>query len=83
MDRINVLYSIREKSLLRSKWQLHYTSLDLQAWISSQTNYTLCLDGDSKGNPEEPSAGRVLFDPRGNQLMEYSWNLGVTTNNKA
>jgi len=25
----------------------------------------------------------VLFDPRGNQLMEYSWNLGATTNNKA
>jgi hypothetical protein len=25
----------------------------------------------------------VLFHPRGNQIMEYSWNLGVTTNNKA
>jgi ribonuclease HI len=30
----------------------------------------------------EAGAGGVLFDPRGNQIMEYSWNLGVTTNNK-
>jgi ribonuclease HI len=31
----------------------------------------------------EAGVGGVLFDPRGNQIMEYSWNLGVTTNNKA
>jgi len=33
-------------------------------------------------NFREAGAGGVLFDPRGNQIMEYSWNLGVTTNNK-
>jgi len=27
--------------------------------------------------------GVVIFDPRGNQIMEYSWNIGATTNNKA
>jgi ribonuclease HI len=27
-------------------------------------------------------AGGVLFNPRGNKLMDYSWNLEVTTNNK-
>jgi ribonuclease HI len=83
MARINVLYSIRDKPNLRSDWQLHSPSLDLQAWLSSQSNYTLCFDGASKGNPGEVGAGGVLFDPRGNQLMEYSWNLGATTNNKA
>jgi hypothetical protein len=31
----------------------------------------------------EEGVGGVLFHHRGYQIMEYSWSLGVTTNNKA
>lgn len=31
----------------------------------------------------EEGAGGVLFHPRGNKIMEHSWTIGVTTNNKA
>jgi hypothetical protein len=57
MARINVLYSIRDKPNLILDCKLHSRSLDLQAWLSSQSNYTLCFDGASKRNPREVGAG--------------------------
>lgn len=83
MARNNVLSLARDKPSHRSDWQLHSPSLDFQAWPSSQPRHTLCFDGASKGNLGEASARGVFFYPRANQIMAYSWNLGVTTNNRA
>jgi ribonuclease HI len=52
-------------------------------WLNTQKSHVLCFDGASKGNPGEAGAGGVLFGPRGQRMITYSWNLGTTTNNSA
>jgi hypothetical protein len=39
--------------------------MEFQSFLSSQSGFTLCFDGASKGNPEEAVAGGVLNGPRG------------------
>jgi ribonuclease HI len=67
----------------KSCWQLHFSQQDFKKWLKSQDNHVLCFDGASKGNPGEAGAGGVLYIPRGKRMLDYSWNLGVTTNNMA
>jgi hypothetical protein len=61
----------------RSFWQLHSPSMDFHSWLSSQSCYTLCFDGDSKGNLGEAGAGGVLYGPRGTRELDFYWNLGI------
>jgi ribonuclease HI len=57
---------------------------DFKNWLNCpKESCSLCFDGASKGNPGEAGAGGVLFIPRGQRLLTYSWNLGITTNNLA
>jgi ribonuclease HI len=70
----------------RSCWQLH-TLHNIDDWIQKQQAHTLCFDGASKGNPGEAGAGGggggVLYEPRGKIILNYYWNIGKDTNNKA
>jgi ribonuclease HI len=66
-----------------SCWQLQYTPQEFTTWLNSQKNHVLSFDGASKGNPGEAGVGGVLFSPRGQRMITYSWNLGITTNNAA
>jgi ribonuclease HI len=60
-----------------------FFSNEFHSWLSSQSCYTLCFDGASKGNPGEAGVGGVLYGPRGIRELDFYWNLGVTMNNKA
>jgi len=62
-------------------WQLQYIPQEFTTWLNSQKNHVLSFDGASKGNPGDVGAGGVLFIPRGQRMITYSWNLGTTTNN--
>jgi ribonuclease HI len=66
-----------------SCWQLQFSPQEFKSWLNTQKSHVLCFDGASKGNPGEAGAGGVLFSPRGQRLLTYSWNLGMTTNNSA
>jgi hypothetical protein len=83
MTKMNVKISHSPKILQRSFWQLQISHQEYNLWLSSQAGFILCFDGASKGNPGEAGAGGVLYSPRGNRLLDFSWNLGKTTNNMA
>ena len=63
--------------------QLQFSPREFKSWLNTQKSHVLCFDGASKGNPGEAWAGGVMFSPRGQRLLTYSWNLGITTNNLA
>ena len=39
------------------------------------------VDGASKGKPGKAGGGGVLFDPDGNLIMFFAWELGQLSNN--
>jgi hypothetical protein len=83
MSKLNISVIISNKVSQRSFWKLHSPSIDFHSWLSSQSCYTLCFYGDSKENPGEAGARGVLYGPRGTQEVDFYWNLGITSNNKA
>jgi hypothetical protein len=67
-------------------WQLRLDDSSFSAWQSQQQSHLLFFDGAATGNPGVESAGGgggVIYDSEGNKLIDYSWGLGKTTNNKA
>jgi ribonuclease HI len=63
----------------KSCWKLQFSPQDFKNWLNTQDIYVLCFDGASKGNPGEAGEGGVLYSPRRQIMLCYSWNLGVTT----
>ena len=57
----------------------------MEDWIQRQSEHTLYFDGASKGNLGEAGVGGgfVLYEPGGKIILNYYWNLGKDTNNKA
>jgi hypothetical protein len=81
MSKMNVKICLSSKRTQRSFWQLQASPQEYNLWLSSQSGFILCFDGASKGNPGEAGVGGVLYGPRGNQILDFSWNLGKTSNN--
>jgi hypothetical protein len=50
-------FAVSNKITQRSLWKLRSSPFDFQSWLISQSCFTLCFDGASKGNP--------LYGPRG------------------
>jgi hypothetical protein len=53
MTKLNVKILISPKISQRSNWQLQVSPQEFKSWLTSQSGYTLCFDGASKGNPWE------------------------------
>jgi hypothetical protein len=83
MKKVNLSTTHSPKILQKSCWQLQFSHQDYNLWLSSQAGHILCFDGASKGNPGEAGAGGVLYSPRGQRLLDFSWNLGINSNNMA
>jgi ribonuclease HI len=49
----------------------------------NESSPILFFDGASAGNPGVAGAGGVIIDSDGQNILDYSWGLGNTTNNKA
>lgn len=81
MSKLNVKIFLSSKRTQRSFWQLWASPQEYNLWLFSQSRSILCFDGASKGNPEEACARGVLYGPRGNQIPDFSQNLGNTSNN--
>jgi ribonuclease HI len=71
------------KDTKRQKWQLRFSDLDFLLWQQQQSTPILFFDGASAGNPGATGAGGVIFDSDGQNILDYSWGLGKTTNNRA
>ena len=64
-------------------WELRKEPGEFKDWRKKLKRNSLFFDGASKGNPGEAGGGGVLYDPKDNLLLKYSWGLGTETNNKA
>jgi ribonuclease HI len=71
------------RSTKRQKWQLRLRDPEFLDWKRQQTSPILFFDGASAGNPGATGAGGVIIDSDGQNILDYSWGLGNTTNNKA
>jgi hypothetical protein len=56
--------------------------LDFKKWIFHQVDNILFFDGVSRNNQREAGAG-VIYKPRGEPLIKFSWGLGSISNNEA
>lgn len=66
----------------KERWQIRETKDNFQTWRKSQDICTIFFDGASKGNPGRSGAGGVIYYRNG-EKEEFSWGLGVKTNNQA
>jgi ribonuclease HI len=83
LEKINLPSNHPSNFPQKSCCQLHFSHQDFKRWLKSQENHVLYFDGASKGNLGEAGARGVLYSPRGKRMLDYSWNLGVTTTNMA
>jgi ribonuclease HI len=56
---------------------------DFKSWVASLNEPCLFFDGASKGNPGPAGAGGIIKSERGIISINYSWGLGIGTNNTA
>jgi ribonuclease HI len=56
--------------------------LDFKKWIFHQVDNILFFDGVSRNNQREAGVG-VIYKPRGEPLIKFSWGLGSISNNEA
>ena len=54
-----------------------------RAWSSADAEYSMYVDGASRGNPGKAGAGALLTAPDGTAIKRLKSYLGVTTNNVA
>lgn len=66
----------------KENWQFRDSSDNFQNWWKSQGKCTIFFDGASKGNPGRSGAGGVIYFQNGRK-EEFSWGLGIKTNNQA
>jgi len=81
MKKVNLATTHSPKILQKSCWQLQFSHQVYNLCLTSQVGYILFFDGASKGKLREASAGGVLYNPRGKRMLDFSWNLGINSNN--
>jgi len=81
MKKVNLTSNHYPKLPQKSCWQLQFSHRDFNLWLTLQVGHVLCFDGASKDNLGEVGVGGVLYRPRGKRLLDFSWNLGINTNN--
>jgi hypothetical protein len=81
LKNVNLTFLHSIKNPHKSCWKLELSHQDYNIWLSSQEGYVLCFNGASKGNPREAGVGGVLYIPRGKRLLDFSWNMGINSNN--
>ena len=64
-------------------WEIRLDERDFISWKSSLNEPCLFFDGASKGNPGSAGCGGVNTLANGNVLSNYSWGLGIDSNNIA
>ena len=64
-------------------WEIRLDKSQFENWLRERKIFKLFFDGSSKGNPGRAGGGGVIFDPGGNKVVEYFWNIGYDSNNMA
>ena len=64
-------------------WEIRLDKSQFENWLRERKIFKLFFDGSSKGNPGKAGGGGVIFDPGGNKVLEFFWNIGYDSNNMA
>ena len=64
-----------------SPWEIRLEEHEFLKWRSSLEKHILHVDGASKGNPGPARSGGILLDISGKIVLNFSWGLGLNTNN--
>jgi hypothetical protein len=62
-------------------WEIKKESKEFQVWWFQQQSFSLFFDRSSKKNPRVASVVGFLYDPKGNKITHYGWELGKVSNN--
>ena len=83
MKSIKIMEKNEEEPVKLEEWDIRMDSEQFERWLKEKKSFKLFFDGASKGNPGKAGGGGVIIDPDGKIEIDFSWNIGIDSNNMA